>query len=116
MKTTNSRTADKFVVRLPEGMREQVADVARKNHRSMNSEIIDRLEQSLLNAQFEPTQQLLDGAINTEELKAELSRAYRVIDRLLQNAVPTQDDIQEVLHLFRQQAPLAQHHAAAVGA
>ncbi|MDZ5738103.1 Arc family DNA-binding protein [Pseudomonas asiatica] len=115
MKTTNSRTADKFVVRLPEGMREQVADVARKNHRSMNSEIIDRLEQSLLNPQFEPTQQMADGAISTEALKAELNRAYRVIDRLLQNAVPTQDDIQEVLHLFRQETTLAQHHAA-VGA
>jgi len=116
MKSTNSRIADKFVVRLPNGMREQVAVVARKNHRSMNSEIIDRLEQSLLNAQFEPARQMLDGAIDTEGLKAELSRAYRVIDRLLQNAIPTQDDIQEVLHLFRQQAPLAQYHVAVVGA
>lgn len=116
MNATNSRTADKFVVRLPNGMREQVAEVARKNHRSMNSEIIDRLEQSLLNTQFEPAQQILDGSINAEELKAELTRAYRVIDRLLQNAVPTQDDIQEVLHLIRMQAPLAMSHTAAVGA
>ncbi|HHH9443056.1 TPA: Arc family DNA-binding protein [Pseudomonas aeruginosa] len=37
----------KFVVRLPNGMREQVAEVARANHRSMNSEIISRLEVSL---------------------------------------------------------------------
>ncbi len=43
----SSRTADKFVVRLPEGMRERIADVARNHHRSMNSEIIARLEQSL---------------------------------------------------------------------
>ena len=42
-----SRTADKFVLRLPHGMRERVADVARDAHRSMNSEIIARLEQSL---------------------------------------------------------------------
>ena len=115
MNATNSRTADKFVVRLPNGMREQVAEVARKNHRSMNSEIIDRLEQSLLNNQFEPAQQMLDGALNAEELKAELTRAYQVIDRLLQNAVPTQDDIQEVLHLVRNQSPLAQPHIVAVG-
>lgn len=46
--TYSSRTADKFVVRLPEGMREQIAEVARSHHRSMNSEIIARLEQSLL--------------------------------------------------------------------
>lgn len=97
---TNSRTADKFVVRLPDGMRDRVADVARQNHRSMNSEIIDRLEQSLL----------------AEELKAELTRAYRVIDRLLQNVAPTQDDILEVLHLVRKQTPTAQAPVAAVGA
>ncbi|MNQ54955.1 Arc-like DNA binding domain protein [compost metagenome] len=44
----SSRTADKFVVRLPEGMRERIAVVARNHHRSMNSEIIARLEQSML--------------------------------------------------------------------
>lgn len=114
MNATNSRTADKFVVRLPNGMREQVAEVARKNHRSMNSEIIDRLEQSLLNAQFEPAQNPLSDGSDAEELRSELTRAYRIIDRLLQNAVPTQDDIQEVLHLVRH-SPLAQPHAA-VGA
>ena len=42
----SSRTADKFVVRLPDGMRERIAEVARNHHRSMNSEIIARLEQS----------------------------------------------------------------------
>lgn len=45
----SSRTADKFVVRLPEGMRDRIAEVARAQHRSMNSEIITRLEQSLRN-------------------------------------------------------------------
>lgn len=43
----SSRTADKFVVRLPDGMRERIAEAGRKNHRSMNSEIISRLEASL---------------------------------------------------------------------
>ncbi|MDR6236033.1 Arc family DNA-binding protein [Pseudomonas oryzihabitans] len=47
IRSYSSRTADKFVVRLPEGMRERIADVARNHHRSMNSEIIARLEQSL---------------------------------------------------------------------
>nr|WP_137162101.1 Arc family DNA-binding protein [Pseudomonas asiatica] len=42
-----SRTADKFVVRLPDGMREKIADIARDNHRSMNSEIIARLGLSI---------------------------------------------------------------------
>lgn len=43
----NSRTADKFVVRMPDGLREQIQDVAENNHRSMNGEIIHRLERSL---------------------------------------------------------------------
>ncbi len=44
----NSRNADKFVVRLPDGMRERIAAVSSGNHRSMNSEIITRLEESLI--------------------------------------------------------------------
>lgn len=46
-KTYSSRTADKFVVRLPDGMRSLIEEVARGNHRNMNSEIISRLEKSL---------------------------------------------------------------------
>lgn len=44
---TNSRTADKFVVRLPDGLRGRIFDVAANNHRSMNSEIVARLERSI---------------------------------------------------------------------
>lgn len=43
-----SRVADKFVVRLPDGMRERIAVLASTNHRSMNSEIIKRLEESMV--------------------------------------------------------------------
>lgn len=43
----NSRTADKFVIRLPEGMRDKISELARNYRRSMNSEIISRLEMSL---------------------------------------------------------------------
>ncbi len=43
----NSRTADKFVVRLPDGLRGRIFDVAARNNRSMNSEIIHRLERSI---------------------------------------------------------------------
>jgi hypothetical protein len=43
----SSQTAEKFVVRLPRGMRRRIADAARTYHRSMNSEIVARLEHSL---------------------------------------------------------------------
>lgn len=59
----NSRTADKFVVRLPEGMRERIAHVARVNHRSMNSEIIDRLERSMSETGDEPLVAEVEGLL-----------------------------------------------------
>lgn len=55
---------EKFVVRLPDGMRERIAMQARENTRSMNSEIIHRLE-------------------STVELEAALDRALKIIDQLL---------------------------------
>lgn len=49
MSTTNydSRTADKFVVRLPEGLREQVDAAAVADDRSMNSVIVQAVKQYL---------------------------------------------------------------------
>ena len=44
---STSKSAEKFVVRLPPGMRRRIADAARCYRRSMNSEIVARLEQSL---------------------------------------------------------------------
>ena len=55
---------DKFVVRLPQGMRDHIAAKANENVRSMNSEFIHRLQA-------------------TARLEAELERALRTIDQLL---------------------------------
>lgn len=38
---------DRFALRLPEGMRDEIARFAERNGRSMNSEIVARLEKSL---------------------------------------------------------------------
>jgi hypothetical protein len=43
----NSRTADKFVVRLPDGWREKIEAFARVNHRSMNSHLLTYIEACL---------------------------------------------------------------------
>jgi hypothetical protein len=42
-----SRTADQFVVRFPDGMRDRITIEAKANNRSMNAEIIARLEGSI---------------------------------------------------------------------
>ncbi|MBC9251397.1 DNA-binding protein [Pseudomonas alcaligenes] len=84
----SSRTADKFVVRLPDGMRERIADVARNHHRSMNSEIIARLEQSLV--QEDSLGDELDLRLDSPELslhERELLQRFRQLSRRQQNAL-----------------------------
>lgn len=44
---TPTRSADKFVTRLPDGMREQIANQANESGRSMNSEIVLALSNHL---------------------------------------------------------------------
>lgn len=41
-----SEEADKYIVRFPPGMRDQLKESARANNRTMNAEIVARLEQS----------------------------------------------------------------------
>lgn len=43
----NSRTAEKFVLRLPAGLRAQINQAAQSNHRSMNGEMLARIDGSL---------------------------------------------------------------------
>jgi hypothetical protein len=45
--TGTGGTSDRFQLRLPDGMRDQLAEAATANERSLNSEIIHRLAQSL---------------------------------------------------------------------
>lgn len=42
-----TQPTEKFVVRFPKGLRDRIADAAGLYRRSMNSEIVARLEQSL---------------------------------------------------------------------
>lgn len=44
LRKTDSRTADKFVIRLPDGYRERLAEVAGERHISMNTVAVEQLE------------------------------------------------------------------------
>lgn len=46
--TASSRTADKFVIRLKDRMREAISDLARASNQSMNAWIISQLENIIL--------------------------------------------------------------------
>jgi len=56
----DSRTADKFVVRLPDGMRDQVNAAATADDRSMNSLIVKAIREYL---DLQQRQQVLLGAL-----------------------------------------------------
>ncbi len=45
MSDAPSQTQDKFIVRLPEGMRERIKRAAEANGRSMNAEVVATLEE-----------------------------------------------------------------------
>lgn len=44
--TPTRRDSDKFVLRMPDGMRETIAELARASGRSMNAEIVYRLQKT----------------------------------------------------------------------
>jgi len=47
-----SKDADKLMLRLPDGMRERIAERAKENGRSMNSEIVFNLKKVLEGGQI----------------------------------------------------------------
>lgn len=46
------RGSDQFPLRLPDGMRDRIREAAEANGRSMNAEIVARLEESFLQEQY----------------------------------------------------------------
>jgi len=74
----NARTADKFVVRLPDGMRKRIEDLANDNYTSMNTEIIRAIEAHL---EGQARQKLLLEALEAKlisELQATSKPAKKV--------------------------------------
>lgn len=45
-RASTSRESDKYIVRFPDGMRDRIAEAAKASGRSMNAEIVSRLERS----------------------------------------------------------------------
>lgn len=76
---TVSRALDKVIVRLPDGMRDHLKDVAQLNKRSMNAEIVAQLEQH--RALTESIAELTDRNIRLQEENALLQyRADEVFE------------------------------------
>lgn len=67
---TPSRHLDQYLVRFPEGLRNRLKDAAKTNNRSMNAEIIARLEDSFDQSDMSARLDALEKGI--EELKAQI--------------------------------------------
>ena len=121
---------DKFVLRMPDGMREKIGIAARENHRPMNAEIVSRLEASF-SASPKPVLVVNENTHQADiivelhdamkglkaeftELKASLMRRSEGVGGLKDYAVPdfvtpaaileTREMVRALLEAFRAQA------------
>ena len=75
---TPSRELDKVIVRLPDGMRDQLKAAAESNRRSMNAEIVARLAESL---QMGAATESLAGHV--EDIRQSRGKVEARVDQLL---------------------------------
>lgn len=73
------QSADKYIIRFPDGMRDQIAEAAKKNGRSMNAEIIQRLEHSFTPWEERPWEERMVTDINRAMLKLLTKDEYAML-------------------------------------
>lgn len=88
---TTTRESDKFVLRLPDGMRDRIKTVAAENQRSMTAEIIARLESSLSHD-------------SEDETGAQYRAARAMIEFLGRVGVPDEEKFKKVQESIRPKA------------
>ncbi len=83
--TYPSRTADQFVVRFPDGMRDRLKEAAAANGRSMNAEIVTRILQSFdaYPGAEDLRRQLEENTISLRRLENSALLAHEVLSMLL---------------------------------
>ena len=83
--TSDSRPSgqpgDKYIIRFPEGMRDRIAEAAKANRRSMNAEIVARLDESFASQLSSP--QLATLAADLAKAKRDLAHSAYVGERWL---------------------------------
>lgn len=83
------QTQDKFVLRLPEGMRDRIRAAAEANGRSMNAELV-----SVLENYYPPLPTLEDLKLSLDMLKSDLRKGAGKSDHWL---MVTLEDISRIL-------------------
>lgn len=75
---TPVRDFDKFMLRMPEGMRDRIAREAKTNGRSMNAELIARIEKTL-----EDDTALVKLTGRVEELEADFEKRIQELEQTM---------------------------------
>ncbi len=93
-----SDAAEKFIIRLPPGMRERISEAAKESKRSMNSEVVHRLQES-----FDPKIDLREY-FRITELEAHLRHSRSevfVLAAILRHSISLlPDDLSDVDKVF----------------
>ena len=100
-----SQKQDKFTVRFPDGMRDKIAEIAKKNNRSMNSEIILALEKHI---ESENKTTLMSYSIKQELNFSELENSLQ--DLVVKfNELFNEDNIKNIVKESRTHAKLIEN-------
>jgi hypothetical protein len=75
------RGSDQFILRFPDGMRDQIAKLATANGRSMNAEIIDRLEKSMAEMTIETGMKIFGDLV--AQMSDRMESVQENLDRIL---------------------------------
>lgn len=71
------REYDKFMLRFPDGMRDAIAERAKRNGRSMNSEIVQILQDALDDG---------DKGLSIFN-KAEIEKIHKILDKVIEESL-----------------------------
>ena len=75
-----SDQADKVLVRMPDGMRDRLKEVAKANNRTLNAEIVARLERSFT-ADKEVEQIAFESGFETSMLREDVARLTALLQK-----------------------------------
>lgn len=86
-----TRDQNKYVIRMPEGMRDKIREAAEANNRSMNAEIVSRLESSFQSVMAQIKEANRDNPMNdlVAAIRANADEARRtreIIEELVEEA------------------------------
>jgi plasmid stability protein len=97
---TESRWLEKVIVRLPDGMRDRLKKAAADNNRSMNAEIVDRLEDSFEDAVRLPAdlRSRIEVSAN-DHMRSVNAEAIQVLQQFFPPE-PTTDELLESIEMF----------------